>query len=154
MRTETKVTLNDATIELLQQLIQANIDSRDGLRELTEKTDDEAVSSLFKELADERESQAMELADLVKANSETPEDDGSFKAAAHRVLIDLRAALGGGTEAMLSEAEKGEDRIKEMYEERLKEELATAVTDVLHRQYSAVKSAHDRVRDLRDGYKA
>jgi uncharacterized protein (TIGR02284 family) len=66
--------------------------------------------------------------------------------------MDLRAAFGAGTHAMLSEAERGEDYIKGKYEEILKGTAGSAVTDVLNRQYRAVKIAHDRVRDLRDTY--
>jgi uncharacterized protein (TIGR02284 family) len=110
------------------------------------------ISSLFRELASQREQQAAELRTLVAANFEEPDHEGSYAAAAHRAWMDLRAAFGGGTHAMLSEAERGEDYIKGKYEEILKECAGSAVTDVLNRQYRAVKLAHDRVRDLRDTY--
>lgn len=151
---ETKTNLDEKTIETLQELIQINLDSQDGFQQVAEKTDDTRVAQLFRSLGQERGAQAEELKSLVMVNSETPEDSGSFAAAAHRVWIDLRAALGGDAKVMLIEAEKGEDAIKEKYEEALKDEPGTAVSDVLHRQYAAVKAGHDKVRDLRDAYKA
>lgn len=153
MSAETKLNLNDETIETLQELIQINLDSQDGFQQVADKTDEISVANLFRRLASERHEQAQELKQLVSANSEEPEDSGSFAASAHRALIDIRAALGGGAKVMLIEAEKGEDKIKEKYEEALKGNPGTAVSDVLHRHYAAVKTAHDSVRDLRDAHK-
>ena len=154
MSTETKLSLTRETIDQLQELIQLNIDSRDGFNEAASQLDDMTISSMFRQLASEREQQAAELRTLVAANRQEPQDSGSMAAAAHRMLMDLRAALGGGTTSILSEAERGEDWIKGKYEEVLKGTAGSAVNDVLHRQYAAVKAAHDRVRDLRDEHKA
>ena len=154
MTTETKLSLSHETIERLQELTQLNIDSRDGFNESAAQMDDMTISSLFRQLAAERDQQAAELRTLVAANRETPQESGSMAAAAHRMLIDLRAALGGGTASILAEAERGEDWIKGKYEEVLKSSSGSAVNDVLQRQYAAVKAAHDRVRDLHDEYNA
>lgn len=153
MTLETKTNLNDKTIEMVQKLIRINIDSRDGFKEVADKTDDAPLKAMFEEFAEQRDSHVNELQTLIHANCEEPRDTGSYAAAAHRTLIDIRAALGGGTHVMLIEAERGEDQIKEAYEDALKDNPATAVSDVLHRQYEAVKSAHDRIRDLRDLHK-
>ncbi|HEY1065265.1 MAG TPA: PA2169 family four-helix-bundle protein, partial [Pirellulales bacterium] len=94
-----------------------------------------------------------ELQQIVNFNGEEPTDDGSFKATVHRAWLDVRAALNGGDAGViLSEAERGEDAIKELYEEVLKETSGSAVNDVLTRQYAKVEAGHDKVRDLRDAY--
>jgi uncharacterized protein (TIGR02284 family) len=149
---ETKTSLNKATVDKLQELIQVNIDSHDGFNDAASNSEEMTISSLFRELAAQRQQQAAELRTLVAANFEEPDSEGSYAAAAHRAWMDLRAAFGGGTKAMLSEAERGEDYIKGKYEEIVKECAGSAITDVLNRQYRAVKLAHDRVRDLRDTY--
>jgi uncharacterized protein (TIGR02284 family) len=154
MTLETKLNLSRETIDHLQELIQVNIDSRDGFNEAAAQIDDMTISSLFRQLASDRDRQAEELRTLVAVNREEPQATGSIAAAAHRLLIDLRAALGGGAATILSEAERGEDWIKEKYEKVLLETAGSAVNDVLTRQYAAVKAAHDRIRDLRDEYKA
>lgn len=150
---ETKIALEKDTVETLQDLIQVNIDSRDGFLSVVEHTEDESISRLFRELASRRNEQASELSSLVELNDEQANNDGSMMAAAHRGWIDLRGRLGESTTAMLEEAERGEDQIKHKYEEALKTSAGSAVTDVLNRQYRAVKEAHDRVRDLRDIYR-
>ena len=85
-------------------------------------------------------------------NFHEPVNRGSVAAAVHRGWMDLRAAVGQGTQAMLEEAERGEDFIKEKYEDVLKHTAGSAVTDVLNRQYRNIKSAHDSIRDLRDSF--
>ncbi|MEO8494834.1 MAG: PA2169 family four-helix-bundle protein [Planctomycetota bacterium] len=152
MSLETKLTLSDSTISELQELTQVNIDSRDALNELASKTEDISIANLFQSLATQRNQQASELQSLVRLNCEEPRESGSFAGAARQTLIDIRAALGGGTKVMLIEAEKCEDKIKGKYEDALENEPGTAVSDILHRQLAAVKVGHDRVRDMRDAY--
>lgn len=149
---ETKTALEKETIDCLNDLIQVNIDSRDGFRDAAKNVDNLTIASLFNELASQRNDQASELRAYVTGNAAEPTSEGSFAAAAHRAWMDLRSAFGGGTAAMLNEAERGEDHIKAKYENILKEHAGCAVTDVLNRQYAAVKAAHDRVRDLRDSF--
>jgi uncharacterized protein (TIGR02284 family) len=135
-------------------LIQINHDCRQGYHSVADHTDDNRIETLFRGLGMQRGLQAEQLKQLIDANGETAEDSGSMAASAHRTWIDLRSALGGGTTAMLEEAERGEDQIKEKYESSLKESAGSAVTDLLNEQYAEVKAAHDKIRDLRDSYKA
>ena len=146
---ETKTNLNEETILKLKELTQINIDSRDGLLEAVEHTDNQSIAAAFRDLAARRNEQASELSELVAANGDV-KPGGSIAAAVHRTWIDLRGVLGQGTRAMLEEAERGEDYIKGKYEEILKESAGSAVTDILNRQYASVKAAHDSIRDLRD----
>jgi uncharacterized protein (TIGR02284 family) len=153
MATETKLSLTSASIDVLNDLIQVNLDSRDGFRHAAGEIEQVNISNMFMQLADEREHQAQELKSLVSLNGEEPTKDGSIAAAAHRTWMDLRTALGGGLQAVLDEAERGEDHIKGKYEDALKQNAGTAASDILHRQFAAVKAAHDRVRDMRDAHK-
>jgi uncharacterized protein (TIGR02284 family) len=149
---ETKTSLRDETVSSLQNLIQYNLDSRDGFRHAAENVKEIAVANMFVQLAEERDRQAHELQSLVNNNGEAPAREGSYAAAAHRTWMDIRKALGGGLSAVLSEAERGEDYIKGAYESALKDQAGSAVNDVLQRQYASVKAAHDRVRDMRDAH--
>ena len=98
---------------------------------------------------------ASELQSLVDFNGEEAEDDGSVAAKTHRIWINIRSKINGGDPyVILIEAERGEDHIKEAYEDILKETAGSAVNDVLTAQYAKVKAGHDKVRDLRDAYKA
>lgn len=150
---ETKHHLREETIEKVQDLIQINIDSQKGFAEAADKVKDKQIASLFRQLGGERQTNTTELQQIVNFNGEEPQDDGSFKATVHRAWIDVRAALNGGdASVILNEAERGEDAIKELYEEVLKETAGSAVNDVLTRQYAKVKAGHDKVRDLRNAF--
>lgn len=151
---ETKTTLEESTIEGLQTLIRYNLDSQKGFQEVAKETDSTELASLFRELAQERGELATELQQHVEVNDEDPVEEGSMMAALHRTWIEVRNKLNGGSPyVILAEAERGEDTIKHAYEDVLKETAGSAVNDVLTRQYAKVKSAHDRVRDLRDAVK-
>lgn len=155
MALETKAHLKPETIKQLQELIQINVDSRDGFRHAAEKLEDMTLSTLFQSLAHQREEQANELSQYVEWNQEKPDREGSFAASLHRSWITIREALSSDSlYPVLAEAERGEDQIKAAYENALRETAGSAVNDVLTRQYAQVKSAHDRVRDLRDEHKS
>ena len=152
MAMQANTILSKETIATLQELLQLNLDSRDGFVEAAENVEEMSIASLFRELAAERNGQASELRSLVASQSKEPTDSGSYSAAAHRLWMDLRTALGGGSAAMLSEAERGEDHIKGKYENAMMEHQGEAVREILQRQYEAIKASHDRVRELRDHY--
>lgn len=154
MPIETHHNLREETIEKLQTLIRYNIDAYDGFQKGAESIDNPNLASLFRDLAKERAAMARELQEYVEWNDEEAEDDGSIQAAVHRVWMTIRTKLNDGEPYhILAEAERGEDYIKEAYEDTLKEIPGSALNDVLQRQYARVKAAHDRIRDLRDSYK-
>ncbi len=153
MQLETKATLTDETVAKLQTLIRANIDSYNGFHESAEEINDAVVSSLFKELGDQRSMIASELQKVVEFNGKEAEDDGSVAGKTHRIWVNIRGKLNDGdAHVILIEAERGEDYIKAAYEEVLKETAGSAMNDVLMEQYRSVKAGHDKVRDLRDAY--
>ncbi len=154
MSLETKSTLNPDTIQGLQDLIQVNLDSAKGFVEAAKRVESESLTKLFTELAREREQNATELQQSVERNGQHACEDGSLAAAFHRVWLDFRGRLAGGDSlVILQEAERGEDHIKAVYEDVLVRTAGSALNSVITRQYSAVKAGHNKVRDLRDGYK-
>ena len=96
-----------------------------------------------------------QLQNYVEWNGKDAEDDGSVMAAMHRIWLDVRALFSDGDSySILAEAERGEDEIKEAYEEVLKDTAGSAMNDVIQAQYVRVKKQHDQIRDLRDAFKA
>jgi len=150
---ETKLQLEEKTITDLNTLTRINLDSEEALTQLKEKLDG-APASYFAEVATQRAAQAKELQSLVGDNAEEPATCGTTVGSLQRTWANLKTALGGGKQTILNEAEAEEDRIKDSYEEVLKGNPGTAISDVLHRHIADVKVAHDRIRDLRDAEKA
>jgi uncharacterized protein (TIGR02284 family) len=72
----------------------------------------------------------------------------------HRGWINLKSALTGGDDhAILAECERGEDSAVEEYKKALDEDLSPSLYELVSRQYSDIKAAHDRIRNLRDTVK-
>lgn len=148
---ETKYDLRDETFAELQELIRANIDSEKGFLLAADTVADASIAALFRLIAKDRASNAAELQQHVAVNHETPNGDGSTLGAVYRWWLSARGALNGGEDhVVLNEAERGEDRIKHRYEIALNELPASALNDVLMRQYARVKEQHDQIRALRD----
>jgi len=152
---ETKCDLKADVIDNIQKLHQANIDSAEGFEEAAKQIKNADLAADFRNWSQQRTKQAKELAGLVECNGKHADCDTSWLADLHRAYTSLRTSLSSDDEhAILAEAERGEDHIKDAYEEVLKDTPGTAVNDVLQQQYAEVKKTHDRVRDLRDACKS
>ena len=148
---ETKTNLSSDTLTWLKQLIQINIDSEKGFEEASHKIEDKQIATMFVELGRQRANNALELQKFVEWNRDSAVTEGSYLAALHRAWLGVRGMVSGGdSHSILSEAERGEDAIKQAYEEALVATAGSAMNDVLTRQYAIVKAGHDRVRDMRD----
>lgn len=153
-RMETVTNLKDETIERIKDLVRINQDSAEGFADAADIVEHADLKALFALLAGQRQQFANELRSYVVLNDEDGDITGSWKGMFHRWWLDLRGKLSGGDAyAVLAEAERGEDRIKAMYEEVIKDTTGNPINDVMHKQYAEVKKGHDQVRDLRDAVK-
>ena len=93
--TTATINLPEKSIDWLQDLIQINLDSKDGFKEAADnlKGKDNSLISFFRELSTQRGAQASELQAMVASNAEKPTKSGSVAAAAHRTWMDIRTAL-------------------------------------------------------------
>lgn len=143
--------MNDKTINQLQDFIRINIDSARGFESAAETIERDDLASLFRQIGTHRAANAAELRGIVNLTDKEAEDSGSIKGTVHRWWLTARGAVQGGDDhAVLAEAERGEDAIKERYEKAISEVPESDVKLVLERQYTEVKQGHDKVRDLRD----
>lgn len=151
MALQTVTTMDSVTIEQLQGLIQENFDSAKGLRQAANSIEDVNTSSVLRRIASDRLTQATELQRYVEFNREQPEDEGSFGGTMRAKWLKLRGTLNGGdAHVVLIEAERLEDKIRDLYEDVLKKTAGSPVNAVLQRQHRAVKGRHDQVKAMRD----
>jgi len=152
MATESAIIgLKEDTIEKLRELRRLNVDSAKGFKECADLIADAALKSAFESIAQERSGQADSLGHHVEWNEGDEQERGSYAAAVHRAWIKVRdACTSDSTSTVLIEAERGEDVIKEAYEEALEETSGSPIHDTIAEQYACVKKTHDRVRGLRD----
>ncbi len=141
------------TITILNDLIETLKDGQEGFRAASEDVLSHDLKTLFSSYSLQRSQFAGDLQSIARSLGETdPEASGSVSGALHRGWINLKSALTSKDEhAILAECERGEDSAVAEYSKALAEEgLPGHVNATLQTQYKVIKSAHDRVRDLRD----
>jgi len=142
------------TISTINSLIETLKDGQEGFKQAAEGVADPQLKSLFNEYSQQRSRFASELQSQAQMLGESkPEESSSTAGALHRTWINLKSAVTSGDDhAILAECERGEDSAVKEYEEAMRD-LSPSLRDIVSRQYSEVKSAHDRIKTLRDARK-
>lgn len=142
---------NDSVISTLNGLIETLKDGQEGFKTAAEGIERSDLKSLFYEFGQQRSQFAGELQTLIQSLGGDPENSGSISGTLHRGWINIKTAVTGKDEAsILNECERGEDAAKGAYQKALEEKLPTHVLDTVQTQYTAIQSAHDRIKALRD----
>src|SRR5205807_10158071 len=136
----------------INNLIETLKDGQEGFKQAAEGVKDPRLKSLFNEYSQQRSRFATELQSQARSLGEPePETSSSAAGAVHRSWINLKSAVTRGDDhAILAECERGEDSAVEQYEKAMKQNLPAPLRDIVSRQYSEVKNAHDRIKNLRD----
>ena len=143
-------------ISTLNGLIETLKDGQQGFKEASEAVKQPQLKSLFSEFSLQRAKFAGELQnEAISLGEHDPEDTSSTAGAMHRAWINLKAAITSGDDhAVLAECERGEDSAVAEYKKAMEEEeLSAPIRETISRQYTDVKSAHDRIKALRDAAK-
>jgi uncharacterized protein (TIGR02284 family) len=143
-------------ISTINSLIETVKDGQKGFKQAAEAVRDSNLKSLFSEFSLQRAKFASELQGEARQLGENkPEHSSSTAGAMHRAWINLKSAITSGDDhAILAECERGEDSAVKEYQDAMEDDLSSPVRDIVARQYREVKSAHDRIRQLRDTAKA
>lgn len=143
-------------ISTINTLIETLKDGQEGFRQSAEAVKDSQLKTLFNELSLQRSKFAGELqSEAINLGEPKPEDSSSTAGALHRTWINLKSAITKQDDhAILSECERGEDSAVSAYKKAMEENLSGPIRDLISQQYTDVKAAHDRVRDLRDARKS
>jgi len=143
-------TSNDDAISVLNDLIETNKDGEEGFRTAAEAVQNSELKTLFNMYAQQRARFGSELNNEVLRRGGQPSTSGHVSASLHRGWINLKQAITGKSEsAIVDECERGEDAAKSNYESALKKNLPSDLLSVVETQFGEVKSAHDRIRDLK-----
>jgi len=140
---------------ILNELIETSKDGENGFRKAAQDARDPQLKSLFTTCAQRCADGARELQQVVRANGGDPEKSGSVAAALHRGWISLKESVASRDDkAILEEVERGEDYAKAQYRKALEQDLPADIRDVVQRQYEGVLANHDKVRTLRNSFRA
>jgi uncharacterized protein (TIGR02284 family) len=144
-------------ISTINGLIETLKDGQEGFRQASEAVKESKLKMLFSEYSLQRSKFAGELQnEAISLGEHNPENTSSTAGAMHRAWINLKSAVTSGDDhAILAECERGEDSAVSEYKKAMEEaELSAPIRDTISRQYADVKSAHDRIRELRDAAKS
>ena len=141
---------------LVKDLVETLRDGQEGFKQAAEGVKDAQLKSLFNQYSQQRQQFASELlSGAVRQGKEDAETNSSTAGALHRAWIGLKAAVTNGDDhAILAECERGEDSAVSEYKKAMDDGLSGPLLQVVSHQYSQIKSAHDRIKNLRDAAKA
>ena len=137
--------------DAINDLITVNYDGEKGYKEAAEDVTDARLKSWFREYAQQRYDFGHELKGELSQIGATPDKGTSLAADAHRLWIDLKAAIAGNDEAaVLDEVIRGESNAISRYDKVLAHNAlpATART-VIARQRNQIMTAHQKVEELK-----
>jgi uncharacterized protein (TIGR02284 family) len=141
-------------ISTINNLIETLKDGEKGFKEAADAVRDPQLKSLFQQYSQQRKRFATELQGQAQDLGVKPDESSSTAGAMHRAWINLKSAVTSGNDkAILAECERGEDSAVHEFEEAMSDGLTGATREVVLRQFGEIKSAHDRVKQLRDAAK-
>jgi len=140
---------NDDVISTLNNLIETCKDGQNGFQTAADGVKNAELKTLFSTYAQQRAKFAGDLQSEVRRLGGDPEKSGSVAATLHRGWINIKSTVTGEDEsAVLAECERGEDSAVSNYQDALAANLPANVQDVVQRQFTQIKDAHDRIRSL------
>lgn len=147
--------MKDDVVSVLNDLIETSKDGEKGFLKAAADAHDAELKSLFSQCAQRCREGAVELQSQVRSQGGTPTTTGSAAGALHHGWISLKEAVSAREDtAILEECERGEDHAKAQYRKALEQQLPPDVRAIVERQHQGVIANHDRVRALRDRYRA
>lgn len=142
-------------VDTLNDLLESSRDGEYGFAACAEHTKAQDIKTLLQRHSQECASAAAELQMHIRQLGGKADEGGTAAGALHRGWVAVRATLTGYTDqAMLDEAERGEDTAVARYRKALKQNLPAAVRAIVERQAEGAQRNHDQVKALRDALKA
>ena len=140
---------------VLNNLIETCKDGEEGFRQASDGTKTADLRAVFNEYSRQRAEFASELQREVAKLGAEPEKSGSVTGSLHRGWMNIKTAVTGkDDQAILNEAERGEDAAVSAYKDALTKELPTQLQSEINRQYRQIQEAHNQIRSLRDGVRS
>lgn len=135
----------------LNDLIEISRDGEAFYREALTKVSDPEVRTTFNDMLAIRQKLIRDLSIHVAERGETPEQSGTLVGSMHKLYTDLRAHLSSNTDAVyVSQLEAAEDRLLHSFEDALGADHSPQVIAILREYYPLARTAHGRMKLLKD----
>lgn len=103
---------NEQSINILNDVLETLIDSRDGYEKASEIADRETFKQFFARRAASRNAMAVKVQDEIRGLGGEPDSDGTILAKGHRAFLSISAALQDNDEAAIEAVEDGEEYLR------------------------------------------
>ncbi len=141
-----------------KKLMQVLQDGRDGYAKGAEKLAETAtpeLTTVFRRYSQQRAEFYDEIHTMAETYGDDIDESGSVAATLHRGWMTIKDAMAGSKpEGVLDAAEQGEDHAVSEYKDALDSDLSEKFHAVVQRQSTAIRVAHDEIRNLRNTYKS
>ncbi len=145
----------DKIASILNDLIKTSKDGEQGFTACAEDASSPELSALFRKAATRCVEGAQELQNEVQKLGGNAASGSSISGTVHRGWLNVKSAVTGkDDQAILNEAERGEDVAMKSYKKALDADLPSDIHALVERQFQGVQENHDRVRALRDQHAA
>jgi uncharacterized protein (TIGR02284 family) len=144
----------EATVDILNDLVQINNDRIAGYeRAIKEVTDENAdLREIFSRFIADSHQCKMELGTEIQALGDDIDTDSTTSGKIYRAWMDVKAVFSGqDRKAILENCEFGEDAAQKAYKEALNDdELPSFLREIITRQKMRLRAAHDEIKAMRD----
>jgi uncharacterized protein (TIGR02284 family) len=138
-----------SAVSVLNDVLQTLRDGQEGFKTAGGAAKDAHIKGIFEQYSRQRGEMAREIEQEIGKLGGTAATSGSVSGSLHRGWVNLKGAIGAlDDEAIVSEAERGEDAATAVYERALKQALPAGVRRLLEDQAEIVRLAHSEVRAL------
>ncbi len=142
-------------IDVLQDLVECCKDGEYGFKACAEHARRDDLKTVFMQRAQDCTQGAAALNDQIRSLGGDVKDSGSTLGAIHRGWVSVKSTLTThDDQAMLDEAERGEDNALARYRKALQKPLPSTIRGIVERQMQGVQRNHDQIKMLRDQLRA
>lgn len=138
---------NNASTDILNDILETLIDSTHGYEKAAEIADRPTIKDFFTRRATSRKAMAAAVRNEIATLGGTSDNDGTILASAHRVFMNLSAALQDNDEAAIKAVETGEEHLRKKFESALEKDALTPSAKTLLRNYQGELRADGRLID-------
>jgi uncharacterized protein (TIGR02284 family) len=150
------MTFANSDIMEINDLLAATTDSISAYTDARDNVVASYFTPAFNERIVERQSILTALESEIRRLGGKPDQGGTMRAGANRMVANLKAAvLGRDDKAIIDQIERGEDHIMVKFETAMNNpELSSHAAEVIRECFATIKQGHDRMRDMKDTIKA
>ena len=138
---------NNASTDVLNDILESLIDSTDGYEKAAEIAERDTFKNFFTRRAASRRAMAATVRNEITKMGGTPDADGTILASAHRVFMNIRAAVQDSDEAAIEAVETGEKHLRTKFEKALEHEELSVASKTMLRNFQGELQADGRLID-------